>query len=456
MAPTDPVRIIGADWLIPMDPPGRIIRRGGVRIDPAGVIVAVGPIDEIAQAAPAGESVEFFESATITPGLINSHAHLDMTGWRGRLTGRAGLPLHDWVVPIAIERAIRSVAKVAADARSGAAESLAAGVTTVVDVTPAWTGWGEVRAAVSQTAIRQIGLAEVLGFGERGEQVWAKAEKLLGVSSDECRVASEDGSRLAVPRESEIAHAQCPIPNALAIGLSPHAPYSTSGEIYRRCIAAARAGRLPLMTHLAETAEEIEFCRTGSGPWRRRLEQFAGPMDDAALQTPGCSPVEYMRRLGLLDHAPTLLAHVNYLCAGDLELLASGHAAVVYCPRSADYFGHRDHPWQRMRQAGIIVAIGTDSLASAPDLSILAELRFLHERFPEVPAEQLFAMATRDAAGAIGQAGRVGTLIPGGWADLSIWRTSQSGSSADAALADVLESSVQPQPIGVRVGGREP
>jgi cytosine/adenosine deaminase-related metal-dependent hydrolase len=448
MDPTEPSRIIGADWLIPMDQPGRIVRRGGVRVDGRGVIVAVGAIDDLAQAAPAGERVEFFESAVITPGLINAHTHLDLSGWRGRLTGRAGLPLHDWVLPIAIERAIRPIAEVAADARSGAVESLAAGVTTVVDVTPAWAGWCEVRNAVAQTAIRQIGLAEVLGFGRRGDEIWAEAEGMLEVPNAKCQVPN---------LQSEISDPQSPMPNA-HVGLSPHAPYSTSGEIYRRCVAAARATGCMLMTHLSETAEEIEFCRTGGGPWRGRLEQFAGPIDDSVLQIPGCSPVEYVRRLGLLDHAPTLLAHVNYLCEGDMELLsaAAGKAAVVYCPRSADFFGHRDHPWQRMRQAGITVAVGTDSLASSPDLSILAELRFLHERHPEVPAEQLFAMATRDAAAAIGQAGWVGKITPGAAGDLAIWRTGCPDCSADAVLADVLESPLQSQPIGVRVGGREP
>lgn len=413
-----PGHVVAADWLIAMDRlPARAVRRGGVRIGPTGQVVAAGPAEDITRG---GDSVTFHESAVLTPGLINAHAHLDMSYWTtaGR-AGLAGRPLHDWVAPVVAERLLRSPGEIAAAAGRAAVESLAGGVTTVVDVTPAAMAWREVRDAVAATAIRQVALAEVLGFGERGEALWDAARRVLS-DAPSARDGLEGGTA------------------GLEFGISPHAPCSTCAAMYERGLALAREQGAAFMTHLSETREEIEFCRTGGGPWRTRIEQFAGPADEASFPIPRCSPVEYAERLGLLAYPRTLLAHVNYLEPGDMERLSAGRATVVLCPRSADYFGHRDHPWRRMTAAGVNVAIGTDSRASAPDESVLAELRWLHQQHREVRPAQLFALATRNAAAAIAPR-QLGVLAEGAWADLVAW-PARGGDDADAILGAVLDS----------------
>jgi len=100
------------------------------------------------------------------------------------------------------------------------------------------------------------------------------------------------------------------------------------------------------------------------------------------------------------------------------------------------------------------VAVGTDSLASSPDLSILAELRFLRQRHGNIRASELFSLATTRAASAVGLAGRLGILAPGAWADLAVWplATGASADDAESILSAVVDSA--PAPRAVYVAGQ--
>jgi cytosine/adenosine deaminase-related metal-dependent hydrolase len=150
------------------------------------------------------------------------------------------------------------------------------------------------------------------------------------------------------------------------------------------------------------------------------------PLLRAALWTggfnpPGTSPIKALAEAGFFDRA-RLVAHGNYLDEVEIEILRRSRSTVVYCPRSHDYFGHRDHPCRRLLAAGAAVALGTDSLASSPSLSLLDEMRFLHRRDPGLPGEVLLAMATSAGADALGRRGETGRLAPGEWADLATVR----------------------------------
>ncbi len=96
------------------------------------------------------------------------------------------------------------------------------------------------------------------------------------------------------------------------------------------------------------------------------------------------------------------------------------HSSIVYCPRTHAAFGHPPHPFREFLQRGVRVALGTDSLASNPDLDILAEMRFIHERYPDFPGDALLRMGTLSGAEALGWADECGSLTPGKSADLAI------------------------------------
>jgi cytosine/adenosine deaminase-related metal-dependent hydrolase len=109
-------------------------------------------------------------------------------------------------------------------------------------------------------------------------------------------------------------------------------------------------------------------------------------------------------------------AHGNYL---GRQPLPPGNS-IVYCPRTHAYFGHPSHPFADLVSRGVCVALGTDSLASNPDLDILAELRFLSERRPEVDGATLLRMATLNGAKALGWDNETGSLTPGKSADFVV------------------------------------
>ena len=204
----------------------------------------------------------------------------------------------------------------------------------------------------------------------------------------------------------------------LRVGVTPHAPYSIEPEGYRRCIDfAMRTGR-PIATHLAETPDEAAFLADHTGAFKE-LWSMIGSWDEDVPRFAG-GPIRFVEAMGFLRH-PTLLAHVNYCDDDELAMLASGVASVVYCPRTHRYFGHAPHRWREMLAAGINVAVGTDSCASSPDLNLVDELRLLHEIAPGFSVEEIWSMATIRAAKAVRAEDRIGSIMPGKFADLTVF-----------------------------------
>ena len=144
-----------------------------------------------------------------------------------------------------------------------------------------------------------------------------------------------------------------------------------------------------------------------------------------APRSPQTPPTRYALDTGLAHAPATALIHMNY--ADDwLDLFtvpAERRPAVVYCPRAHAFFGHQPHPFRAMLDAGLAVAVGTDSAASHPidqarPLSVLDELRWLHARHPGLAAKTILEMGTVHAAAALGQSDKIGSLTAGRLADL--------------------------------------
>jgi cytosine/adenosine deaminase-related metal-dependent hydrolase len=114
---------------------------------------------------------------------------------------------------------------------------------------------------------------------------------------------------------------------------------------------------------------------------------------------------------------PALFVHCNYL-PPDAPILANG--SVIYCPRTHAAFGHPPHPFREFLKRGVRVALGTDSLASNPNLDLFAEARFLHQCHPDVTGATLLRMATLSGAEALGWADETGSLDTGKSADLVV------------------------------------
>jgi cytosine/adenosine deaminase-related metal-dependent hydrolase len=162
--------------------------------------------------------------------------------------------------------------------------------------------------------------------------------------------------------------------------------------------------------HLAESAQETELLTSGGGPFRDLLQDL-GAWDTEWLP-PGCSPVEYLGRLRFMTPR-TLVVHGVQLHRLDLDRLARTGATLVTCPRSNRHVGVGDPPIAGFYESGVSVAIGTDSLASAPDLNLFGELARMRALAPEVPALRLLGSATLTGARALGCEAWLGSIEAG-------------------------------------------
>jgi cytosine/adenosine deaminase-related metal-dependent hydrolase len=169
--------------------------------------------------------------------------------------------------------------------------------------------------------------------------------------------------------------------------------------------------------------EELRLLEWRDGPMRRFLEDIGAWDEEWEPISP--RPSDYVRK-GALRNADWLIAHGTYLDPDDFwqlrpEAAPDNHrVAIAFCPRTHARFGHAPHPYRALLERGVIVCIGTDSLASTETLSLLDELRFLHGRDESLSGELLLTMATLFGAWALRADTTTGSLKLGKSADLAI------------------------------------
>jgi cytosine/adenosine deaminase-related metal-dependent hydrolase len=246
----------------------------------------------------------------------------------------------------------------------------------------------------------------------------------------------------------------------MRIGLSPHAPYTVEGPALSAILDAADTDKLPLCMHVAELTEEAEFLRTCGGEIRRAWEaiNLAQLLLDEKIPRFEGGPVRWARQWGLLPPggvgAPVALAHVNYADDEEIDIIRAAGASVVYCPRTRAFFGHdavTPHRFRDMLDAGVNVCLGTDSLASNPDLFLLREARFLLRKDPTLSPTLLLEMVTSGGSRALGTSHDAGTLAEGCSADIAAFPLSGAHGSAEAMLRDVIGRA--PGASAVWIGG---
>jgi len=387
------VTTLSADWVIPVEGPP--IENGAVEVA-GGLITRVGTAQELG----AGER---FEQAVIIPGLVNAHTHLEYAVYAGFGDGLSDFAA--WIALLTERKRRGGWEHYVASARLGAAECLTSGVTTVGDCS--YSGAGAVGA--SELGLRGIVYLEVFGADpaaalEQFASLHERVEPLLT--------------------------------GRLRLGISPHAPYSISPDVYRACMELD----LPVATHISESASEVRYLHDGGGPW-------AGiPWLVEPARTTG---TRLLAREGLLG--PRLLAaHCVKVEPDEIELLASNDVAVVHCPRSNAYVGSGIAPLAELRAAGLRVGLGSDSPASTPSFDMFDELRAAvlaararEERPDALAAADALELATLGSARALGLEHEVGSLRAGKCADLAI--VSLAGSPyhpwEDAAAAVVFGGS---------------
>ncbi|HUK36777.1 MAG TPA: amidohydrolase family protein [Vicinamibacterales bacterium] len=368
-----------AAWIVPIE--GEPIRDAWMTVD-HGRIVALGrrAANDTTPGLDLGD-------VAIMPGLVNAHTHLELSYLRDRIapapyfTGwvrqilharreRMQQPLREPGVMEAIDAAID--------------ESVRSGTAVVGEITNTLFLTFE---KIAHSPLAGVVFWELLGFN------------LPDANFDEL-----------------VAHAvsdlnDLPATENVRPSLAAHAPYSVAPLFFRAIKqAVSRMPFAPCSVHLAEGAEEIELLMTGGGPWKTIMTDIGAW--NHAWTAPGVGPVQYLDDMGFLD-SRLLAVHGVQMSAEDLEKLRARGVTLVTCPRSNGHTGAGLPPIADFYKSGIRVAIGTDSLASAPDLNVFAEVATLHALAPSVPPASLLESATIQGARALGFDADYGSIEPG-------------------------------------------
>ena len=357
--------------LLTMDPALGEIERGWLAVE-GGRVAALGAGDP-PPGAPGG-AAEDMGGDLVMPGMVNAHAHLAMTLFRG-LGEDVDDRLRRYILPL--ERALVTADVVEVGTRLAALETIRAGVTTVADMY-----YHEDRVGAVLDA---AGLRGLLG------------QTLADFDAPDHATTDEGFARLDALHDAYRDHPR------LAASPAPHAPYSTGPPVMARVAAwlADHPGARAQM-HLAETRAEVA--------WARREH--------------GRTTVEVTRDAGLLTAALTA-AHVTDATDADLDLIAASGAGVAHNARSNAKAGRGIAPVEALRARGVPVGLGTDGPMSGNTLDVLAQMapasmlqKVAAGTRRALPARAVVRMATQGGADALGMGDRIGSLTPGKRADL--------------------------------------
>ncbi|WP_394821911.1 amidohydrolase family protein [Pendulispora albinea] len=364
-APGVAARIVHADHVLLGD--SAPLRDGAVVLSPDGTVLDVGRADEI-RPRHAGPPVERIEGIAF-PGLINAHAHLELSALRGRVPGGRGfLPWVDALLALRLDAAPEE----SDEALEQAASELHAFGT----------------AAVGEVTNSLAAVDHLLRRGIQGSIFY----EIFGIGAD---VVTRTEAMLAAQGERTKAWGP-----ALTYVPTAHTLHTTRADAVRKIAQHAKHEGLRTSLHLAEHAAERRALEHGDGPvtdWLRG--RVRGATD---IVWPKQSPIAYADALGALG-PHMLLVHLTDARPEELQHVAGSGAKVVLCPRSNLHIEGLLPPLLAVRAAGIEPALGTDSLASNASLDVLAEARALADRFPTVPAAELVRMATYHGAQALGR-----------------------------------------------------
>jgi cytosine/adenosine deaminase-related metal-dependent hydrolase len=393
--------------LLPIDDAMTIVEPGWIQVE-GDRIVALGAGDP--PVVP-GADVLDVGGDVVMPGMVNPHAHLPMTLFRG-LGEDVDDRLFRYVLPM--ERTFVSPEMVRVGTLLGALESIEGGVTTVADMYYYET---EVGRALERAGMRGVVGQTLATFDPPDhrsiDEGFDRVEELVDLFSDHDRI---------VP------------------SIAPHAPYSTDIPVMARVARWAQDHPgVPVQIHLAEMDSEMDWCRTHHG----------------------LRPVAVVEKAGLL--LPGLIAaHCLQVDQAEIERMAAARVRVAHNARSNAKAGRGIAPVEAMRSAGIPVGIATDGPMSGNTLDLFSQFgpvsmfqKLLgHSRKP-MPAAQVIRMATLEGAQVLGLDDRIGTLRPGWKADLIRIDVSAPRLQPIYDLYATLVFSAMPADVrDVMVGGR--
>ena len=359
--------------VLTMDEDYHLYKKGAVAID-GDNIVAVGPEEEISQEFSGNISIDC-DGKVLMPGLVNAHTHVPMTLLRGLADDlRLDVWLMGYMMPV--EREYVSPDFVRLGTSIACAEMIRSGITSFADM---YYFEDDVAKATSAAGMRAICSQSVLKFPTPDAGSY---EESLEYSRD--YIKRWLGHPLIVP------------------SVAPHAPYTCTPDILKATAKLAAEFDVPLHTHLAETALEVENSRNDHG----------------------MPVIPYVKKQGLFE-AKVLAAHCVHIDEGEMRTMLHVGAGVAHNPTSNMKLASGVAPVKKMLETGLNVGIGTDGPASNNDLDMFEEMRLaalLAKGFSNdptaLPAKTILTMATRIGAKALHIGTLTGSIETGKKADL--------------------------------------
>jgi cytosine/adenosine deaminase-related metal-dependent hydrolase len=393
-----------AAWIVPISEPP--IRDGWIAVE-HGRVAAIGRH----AAATVQDDVREVDlgSTVVLPGLVNAHTHLELSYLRENVPPSSSFV--SWIRAVMAARRRQpdpGAPEIAAAITDAIGEAVAAGTALVGDISNTLATF----APLAASPLGGVVFYELIKFNPSDPDAFVEAAR----------------------RQIDAL----PATDRLRASLAAHAPYSVAPLVFRAIRRAVdRDPFAPCSVHLAESVEEVEFIETGGGPWRALLDEVGSW--NASWVPPAVSPVQFLDDSGFLDDR-VLAVHGVQMTGADLDRLRARDVTLVTCPRSNGHTGAGAPPLTDFYASGVRVAIGTDSLASAPDLNVFAELATVHALAPDVPAAALLESATRQGARALGFDGDYGTIEPGRLARLLVVDLPDTGIDVE----EYLVSGIQP------------
>ena len=373
--------ILTAPIVLGMQPIGAPLQNGAIVVK-HGAIAAAGPLHVIIRSYPS-HRVHALDNAVLMPGLVNTHTHLELPPLLEKVRASS---FPGWILNLIAVKKGLSFHHYARAASANIRELITTGTTTVGEICTHDAS----PALLKQAGLRATVYKEIISMAPGGKG----------------HARSAHGPRRSTqPRSPSILR-----------GFSPHSPYTVSEAVLREITASAPRKDAILAMHIAESRDEVKLLqRKRSG--LERLYHYAHW--DPAWAPKGMSPFEYLQRIGFLS-SRVLAVHAVQVTDADIALLKRSGASVAHCPRSNRMLGVGKMPLKKLLDAGIPVGLGTDSLASSPNLNLWDEMRFalrVHQRSGIKP-EDIFRLATIGGARALGRDREIGSLAPGKKADI--------------------------------------
>jgi cytosine/adenosine deaminase-related metal-dependent hydrolase len=369
--------IISSPKILPTHPGAPLIDNGAV-VYRLGAILDIGPVDVIIRKYPR-HSVVHLRNAILLPGLVNLHTHLELPPLLDAVRARA---FPDWVLNLIQAKKELDATGYAIAAKQNILSLIRSGTTTVGEICTHGVSPG----VLKQSGLRAMVYQEIISM-----------------------CPSYPTSRLQ-------SLASRPSTNLVRTGLSPHAPYTVSETTLLQIKKLAPRKHLRLCMHVAESKDEIRLFQRKKSRFEKLYRTVGW---DTAWAPSAESPFTYLHTLGILNEN-FLAVHAVHATDKDISLIKRSRVSIAHCPRSNRETGVGKMPLRKFLDAGIVVGLGTDSLASTLSLNLWDEMRFAYRmhRSDGVTVKDIFALATVGGAKALGMFNKIGSIEPGKRADI--------------------------------------